>query len=213
MIHETSLPAVLFSIGHSNQSIETFLSLLHQHQLQVLVDVRSSPYSRHVPHFNSNHLSLAVQQTGIKYVFLGKKLGGRPDGDEFYDADDYVLYDQMATASFFQEGLERIKNIGNRYKAALLCSEENPAVCHRHLLIGRVLRQQGCHLMHIRGNGRLQTEEELASSNEQSLWGEALAHHEEKAWKSIRPVLRKKQQISSLERSNKLASNGLSTFD
>lgn len=204
MIDGIDQPVVLFSIGHSNQPIETFLKLLHQHKLQVLIDVRSSPYSRYVPHFNSASLGPAVQQTGIKYVFMGKKLGGRPDGDEFYDADEHVLYDRMASAPFFLEGIERIKKIGKKYRAAILCSEENPAVCHRHLLIGRVLRQQGCELIHIRGNGRLQTEEELAiheatPSYEQSLWGEPLVQQGESAWKSIRPVLRKKQQPSSLE--------------
>jgi uncharacterized protein (DUF488 family) len=205
MINGTDQPVVLFSIGHSNHSIETFLALLHQHKLQVLIDVRSSPYSRYVPQFNSTPLSSAVQQAGIKYGFMGDTLGGRPDGDEFYDADSYVLYERMASASFFLKGIKRIQKIGNYYRAAILCSEENPAICHRHLLIGRVLRQQGCELLHIRGNGRLQTEEELASREGtpiygHSLWGEQLAQQGESAWKSIRPVLRKKQQVNSSER-------------
>jgi len=44
-------PVTIFSIGHSNQPLEAFLSLLQQHSIQVLVDVRSSPYSKYVPHF------------------------------------------------------------------------------------------------------------------------------------------------------------------
>lgn len=197
MIGPSSQSGVLFSIGHSNQTIEAFLTLLQHHQIQVLIDVRSSPYSRYVPHFNGHPLRLALQNTGLHYVFLGKKLGGRPEGDEFYDANDHVLYDRLSSAPFFLEGIERLRQIGKRYRVAILCSEENPAVCHRHLLIGRVLRQQGCTLLHIRGDGRLHTEAEVASqagacSSGHSLWEEACLQPETETWKSLRPVVRPK---------------------
>jgi uncharacterized protein (DUF488 family) len=203
MSQEIRPGAGLFSIGHSNQSIETFLQLLQQHQLQVLIDVRSSPYSRYVPHFNSASLSSAVHEVGIKYVFLGKTLGGRPDGDEFYDEESHVLYDRLAVAPFFLEGITRLQNIARRYKAAIVCSEEDPTTCHRYLLIGRVLSQQGCELTHIRGDGRLETNAELASHAEtpaytQSLWGEKVELEGEKPWRSIRPVSPKKPLPSSL---------------
>jgi hypothetical protein len=211
-------PVVLFSIGHSNQTIESFLTLLHYHQFHVLLDVRSNPYSRYVPHFNAHPLRFAIQQAGMTYVFLGKKLGGRPEGDEFYDADNHVLYDRLSSSPFFLEGIERIIHIGRKYNAVILCSEENPAVCHRHLLIGRVLRQQGCTLRHIRGDGRLQTEADLAFqesafSSGHSLWEESLAPHEAKAWKSVQPVLRNKQLFSSSANSHRQVSNASSTYD
>ncbi len=60
MINGADHSVVLFSIGHSNQSIEAFLELLRQHELQVLIDVRSSPYSKYVPHFNSAFLISAL---------------------------------------------------------------------------------------------------------------------------------------------------------
>src|SRR5215469_13535814 len=98
---KTNRPLTIFSIGHSNQSIEAFLALLQQHQIQVLVDVRSSPYSKYVPQFNSTPLADAVRQVGVKYMFMGRELGGRPDGNEFYDADGHVLYNRVAEASLF----------------------------------------------------------------------------------------------------------------
>jgi uncharacterized protein (DUF488 family) len=194
-------PLTIFSIGHSNQSIEAFLALLQQHQIQVLVDVRSSPYSKYVPQFNSTPLAVAVRQVGIKYMFMGKELGGRPDGDEFYDSDSHVLYNRVAEASFFLDGIDRLKKGGRSYRVAIMCSEEDPATCHRHLLIGRVLTKQGVNLCHIRGDGHIQTEQELTLPKEvvsyqQSLWGEQ-SSEEEKAWRSIRPVSQKKQPPSS----------------
>lgn len=192
----------IFSIGHSNQSVEAFLSLLQQHQIQVLVDVRSSPYSRYVPHFNGTPLAVAVRQAGIKYISMGKELGGRPDGDEFYDVDGHVLYNRVAEASFFLGGIKRLKEGGRTYRVAIMCSEEDPTDCHRHLLIGRVLTEQGIELLHIRGDGHMQTESELAPPKEtlayaQSLWGEELSEQKEGTWRSIRPVSPKKQPPSS----------------
>jgi len=198
-------PLTIFSIGHSNQPIEAFLALLQQHQIQVLVDVRSSPYSKYVSQFNSATLAVAVQQTGIKYMFMGKELGGRPDGDEFYDVEGHVLYNRVAEAPFFLEGINRLKRGGRTYKVAIMCSEEDPTACHRYLLIGRVLAKQGVDLLHIRGDGHVQTAAELSPSKEivsaqPSLWGEQLPEQEEGAWKSIRRVSPKKQPPSSSER-------------
>src|SRR5712692_1311048 len=88
---ENSQPLTIFSLGHSNQSMETFFALLRQHEIEVLVDVRSSPYSKYVPHFNSNALAAAAEQAEIKYIFMGQELGGRPDEDEFYDINGDVF--------------------------------------------------------------------------------------------------------------------------
>lgn len=91
MIHTDSLskgdcqPVTIFSIGHSNKSMQAFIELLRQHHIQILIDVRSSPYSKYVPHFNSATLASAIEQADIKYLFMGKVLGGRPEEDEFYD--------------------------------------------------------------------------------------------------------------------------------
>lgn len=190
MIHADTLskgdyqPVIIFSIGHSNQSIQAFIELLRQHNIQILIDVRSSPYSRYVPHFNSTALASAIEQADIKYLFMGKDLGGRPEGDEFYDKNDHVLYNRVAESAFFLTGIQRLKEIGRTSRAAIMCSEEDPALCHRHLLIGYVLAQQGVELVHIRGNGRLQSEKQLAShakkvSFGQSLWGEGTSNQEE----------------------------------
>lgn len=190
-------PVTIFSIGHSNQSVEAFLALLQQHAIQVLVDVRSRPYSRYVAHFNGTVLAAAVRKVGIKYLFMGKELGGRPDGEEFYDGEGHVLYNRVARAPFFLGGIKRLKEGGKTYRIAMMCSEEDPVACHRHLLISRVLAEQGVNVVHIRGDGHMQTEEEMAAPKEeasyaQSLWGEQLPE-EENTWRSIRPVLPKKQ--------------------
>src|SRR5947209_5869026 len=129
----------LFSVGHSNHPLEKFIELLRSQQIEVLADVRSHPFSRFAPHFNGPSLAGALEAAGIRYLFLGKELGGRPVGEEFYDEEGRVLYNRLAASPLFRSGVERLRSGMRRYRVALMCSEENPDVCHRHLLIGRVL--------------------------------------------------------------------------
>jgi uncharacterized protein (DUF488 family) len=113
-------PLVIYTIGHSNQPMARLLALLAQHGIQILADVRSQPYSRYVPHFNRPELEDAVERQGVQYLFLGEELGGRPVGDEFYDAQGYVLYGKVAEAPFFRKGLERLKD-GERHSGQTNC--------------------------------------------------------------------------------------------
>jgi hypothetical protein len=191
----------LYSIGHSNVSLDDLLDLLQRHCIDVVADVRTSPRSRYVPHFDAQPLLGALSRRNIKYVALGKELGGRPDGDEFYDEQDYVLYGRLAATQTFQEGIERILQGVKTYRVALLCSEEDPLRCHRHLLIGRVLRERGTALLHIRGDGRIQNDSDLIMPR----WGDSMQAFpfesipEERRWRSIRSVSRKRPPLNSSE--------------
>src|SRR5689334_22649084 len=84
--------SALFTVGHSNHSLEDFLKLLSRHAIEVLVDTRSHPYSQYVTHFNREELTAALKHAGIKYLYLGRELGGRPDEDEYFDVEGHVLY-------------------------------------------------------------------------------------------------------------------------
>ena len=77
----------ILSIGHSNHTEEKFLELLSASRIEVLADVRSVSISAYCPHFNQERLRQTLDDSGIGYVFLGGELGGRPDGDRYYDVD------------------------------------------------------------------------------------------------------------------------------
>jgi uncharacterized protein (DUF488 family) len=190
----------IFSIGHSNHSLETFLRLLQTQQIEVLVDTRSHPYSRYAPQFNSPALRCAVTGAGMQYLFLGKELGGRPEGEEFYDPDGFVLYWRVAQTPWFQQGIRRLENGHKKCRIGLMCSEENPADCHRHLLIGRVLRKRGHAIHHIRGDGHIQTDADLLAEQEGPVGDRQrflFDEPEECTWKSSRSVLPRKPQPTS----------------
>ena len=131
----------LLSIGHSTQSLEDLVALLQQHRIEVVGDVRTSPFSRFNPQFNRRDLQLGLNEAGIQYVFLGAELGGRPDGDEFYDPDSHVLYGRMAETPEFKAGLSRLLDGTKRFRVAMMCSEEDPVESPSRRLLP--VRRQG----------------------------------------------------------------------
>jgi uncharacterized protein (DUF488 family) len=184
---------VVFTVGHSNISQEAFIALLTLHRIEVLVDVRSAPYSKYVPHFNGDALKQAVVRAGIKYLHLGGELGGRPREREFYDAKGHVRYDFIAESPQFQEGIERLLRGIREHRVALMCNEENPHECHRRLLLGRVLTARGVTVLHIRGDGRVQAEAELTEAERKNAPADiqqefGFVTKEKPEWKSTRSV-------------------------
>jgi len=183
----------LFTIGHSNHSTKRFLELLSGFGIEVLVDVRSQPSSKYARQFNAKELRRAVTSIGMDYLYLGEELGGRPKSLDFYDKDGHVLYNLVAESPSFEEGIKRLRSGLGKYRVAVMCSEEDPKDCHRRLLIGRVLSKDGITIRHIRGEGRVQTEEQL--QREELGWqagGSQLPmfeHVEEENWRSVKPIL------------------------
>ena len=151
----------IFTIGHSNTNLEHFLGLLMAHDIEVLVDTRTYPASRHVPHFGRRTLEQALNEVGVRYRYLGDKLGGRPRSPEFYDADGKVDYDRIEASDSYQEGIEQLLEAAASGRVCILCSEEDPLRCHRRNLIARTLVRRGVNVQHIRGDGGLESEEEV----------------------------------------------------
>jgi uncharacterized protein (DUF488 family) len=146
-------PEVL-TIGHSTLSYEQFLCRLRAAGVTAVADVRTSPFSRHFPHFNQSALHEELRQDGIAYVFLGNELGGRPAEKELF-CEGVADYEKMAKTKAFAKGLERVVEGAKKFKIALMCSEHNPLDCHRCLLVGRVLQERGVLVGHILANGSL----------------------------------------------------------
>ena len=195
-----SVAREIYTIGHSNHPIEKFLSLLTQHSIRIVVDARSFPYSKYVPHFDRELLSSSLESHGIRYIYMGDELGGRPPETEYYDAEGRVLYFRVAASDRFKGGISRLLKGSGEFRIAVLCSEEDPNTCHRRLLIARVLTENGVSVQHIRGTGTLQSEAELVSNaaTAQLEMFEIPDQDRLYEWKSIQSVLpRDRQEISS----------------
>lgn len=140
----------IFSIGHGNKKIEDFIQELKSYGIQFLLDIRSKPFSKWNPQFNQNELKLKLEDSGIKYVFVGNTLGGLPEDRSCYDYDGKVVYDLIKEKDFFKEGLERLTTANEKQiKVAIMCSESKPEECHRSKLIGQELLKKKISLQHI----------------------------------------------------------------
>jgi uncharacterized protein (DUF488 family) len=149
----------VFTIGHSNHPINAFVALLQQHGVTALADVRSAPYSRFAPQFNREALERSLKAHNIKYVFLGRELGARPDDRSCYK-NGRVQYARLARTDLFRSGLDRIIRGANDYRVALMCAEKEPLECHRTLLVARALDELGVAVDHILADGRLESHDD-----------------------------------------------------
>jgi uncharacterized protein (DUF488 family) len=149
----------IYTLGHSRHTAQHFAKLLGDQQIATLVDVRSHPASKWSPQFGKAALAKMLGTKEIEYVFLGRELGGRPEGAAFYGADGRVDYARRAEAPDFEAGIDRLLELARQRTTAILCAEEDPARCHRRLLVTPALRRAGATVVHIRGDGRVEPDD------------------------------------------------------
>ena len=143
----------LYTIGHSNRSLEEFLALLNGHEVHTLVDIRSLPGSNKYPHFNSENLANFLPENGLKYFWLpkleAKALSQRLSIENIgLTSPAFRSYaDYMATEEF-REGVQELIEIASRSTTAYMCAEAVYWRCHRRLL-SDYLVAQGMNVIHI----------------------------------------------------------------
>jgi len=145
--------ATLYTVGHSTRSLEELIAALHAHSIQTLVDIRSFPMSRRLPHFNRESLEKALPAAGIQYVWM-KDLGGRrkklledsPNvalrNDSFRNYADYML-----TPDFERAAADLVK-LAEQSRTAYMCAERVYFKCHR-MLVSDWLVAHGHEVLHI----------------------------------------------------------------
>lgn len=151
----------VYTIGYGARSIDAFVDVLRAHQIAYLVDVRTSPHSRFKPEFSQGSLENELARHGIRYVFMGDSLGGRPDDPDCY-VNGRVDYEQVKEKAFYQEGIQRLRRALQRgARFVLMCSEGKPENCHRSKLIGETLAALNITVVHIDENDELVSQEEV----------------------------------------------------
>jgi len=149
----------VYTIGHSNHSIERIIALLRLHDITAVADVRSHPYSRFNPQFNREGMREYLKGAGIAYLFLGRELGARSEDRSCY-VEGTVQYDLLARTDLFQAGLTQVAEAISSHRIALMCAEKDPLTCHRAILVCRHLEARGIRSQHILDDGRLESHDE-----------------------------------------------------
>jgi uncharacterized protein (DUF488 family) len=160
--------ATLYTIGHSTRSLDELIAVLQAHSMQTLVDIRSFPMSRRLPHFNREALQKTLHEAGIRYVWL-KELGGgrkkiRDDSpnvalrhDSFRNYADYMLTEE------FQRGIAELIKLAEQSKTAYMCAERVYFRCHR-MLVSDWLVAHGHKVFHIDGTGPVKKHELMSEA-------------------------------------------------
>ena len=143
----------IFTIGHSNHDMPSFLETLKKHGVQVLVDLRSDPYSKFAPQFNKRDIEFHVKAAGIEYRYSGASIGGKPKDTSLYTPSGKPDYDRLAATQPFQDELRAVTALAEHKRVALMCSEGDPTECHRERIIAPVLRSWGVKVTHIMPDG------------------------------------------------------------
>lgn len=132
----------IWTIGHSNRSIDVFLELLDEHGIQVLLDVRSFPTSK-IEHFKREQMKKWLPEHGIEYVWLGNELGGYRRGG----------YKRHMRTKLFREGIKQLLEIAKAKRACIMCMEVTPKYCHRRFISAH-LERKGVKMIHIIAKGQ-----------------------------------------------------------
>lgn len=151
----------IYTIGYGSRSIAEFIEVLQEYEIVYLIDVRSIPHSGYKPEFSKKPLANELQQHGIRYVYMGDLLGGKPEDESCY-VNGIVDYEKVKETEFFQRGIERLHAaFSQQQRVALMCAEEKPEHCHRTKLISATLTTQDLPVVHIDEKGEQITQEQV----------------------------------------------------
>jgi uncharacterized protein (DUF488 family) len=165
----------IFTIGYSGYKPEDFIDELKRRNINVVVEVRSQPYSRYYSEYNKGFIEELLKSQSIIYRNLALEFGARQTNRNYY-SDGKLDFDKFAVSEAFSQGIEKVKTASNLgYIMALMCAEKEPEKCHRAILVARVLRDNGFEIRHIVPSQPDYTQEDL----EQKLLGQYFSDREQ----------------------------------
>lgn len=143
----------LFTIGHSNRTLDELIAMLEGQGIGCLVDVRSWPGSGRFPQFNKSTLERALNGAGIRYLWEGEDLGGKRPAmpDDFRHialGGGFRSFASHMETPAFRAGIDRLLDCARTHRTAILCAEKDPSHCHRSL-IADYLTVRGYDVRHL----------------------------------------------------------------
>ncbi|MBI5409890.1 MAG: DUF488 domain-containing protein [Nitrospirae bacterium] len=133
----------LYTLGTGLRSMEDFIEIINQYEIEAVIDVRSYPVSK-LEHFRRANLEPLLKKELLEYHYLGKELGGFRKGG----------YEGYTLTREFELGIEALENIASVKLSAVICAERFPWKCHRRF-IARALQRKGWVVDHIIDKGKV----------------------------------------------------------
>lgn len=162
--------ADLYTIGYATKSISEFIEILKLNNIDSLVDVRTSPFSKQFPEYNENNLKRTLKENGIIYLSFKEEFGARRIEPEAYikktmynDVNiDVVSFERVYQLEAFKSGYNRIEDgIVKGYNIAFMCSEKYAYDCHRGIMVAEFFYRNGYTINHIVDKNTMISHEEI----------------------------------------------------
>ena len=140
----------IYTIGHSNYTVEKLIDMLKHYNINCVVDIRGTPYSKYNVQFDKETIRYTLSKAGFIYIYMAKELAAKRINKQSYNDEGYSDFEKVINEKEFLEGIERLKNGCNKgYNIALLGAMQEPIRCHRSILVGKALRKAGFDVKHI----------------------------------------------------------------
>ncbi|WP_133015718.1 DUF488 family protein [Clostridium cuniculi] len=140
----------IYTIGHSNYTVEKLIDMLKYYNINCVVDIRGTPYSKYNVQFDKETIRYTLSKAGFIYIYMAKELAAKRINKQSYNEEGYSDFEKVIKEKEFLEGIERLKNGCNKgYNIALLGAMQEPIRCHRAILVGKALRKSGFNVKHI----------------------------------------------------------------
>ena len=140
----------IFTIGHSNYNVEKLIDMLRYYNINCVVDIRGTPYSKYNVQYNKETIRDTLIKEGFVYIYMAKEFAAKRENKVSYNKEGYSDFEKVIYEEEFKNGIERLKNGCKKgYRIALLGAMQDPIRCHRSILVGRELVQHGFNVKHI----------------------------------------------------------------
>lgn len=152
----------IYTIGHSNYTMERLIDMLEYYNINCVVDIRGTPYSKYNIQFDKETIRYTLTNAGFVYIYMGKELAAKRIRKNSYNNEGYSNFEEVIKEEEFKRGVERLKNGCEKgYKIILLGAMQDPIRCHRSILVGRELVKNDFDVKHILDDYSIVTQDDI----------------------------------------------------
>jgi len=140
----------LYTIGYSGFNVNDFIGILKKYGVNVLIDVRSNPFSSYFPKYNKDRIIHTLKSNNIHYRSYAKEFGAQQSERRFYTPQGYLDFEVFTASDMYNTGYRRIEDsMKQDYVIAFMCAEKDPIDCHRSIMISRTYNDNGYEVLHL----------------------------------------------------------------